>query len=131
MKKSDFRFIIPVFIFYFVIESLGVSCPIKFLTGISCAGCGMSRAWLSLLKMDFVSAFHYHPLFFLPAVALIVYLLREKMPVKVYKMSFILMAVAMMVVYVIRLFDVNDSIVVFEPMNNIISRMLKYISKKG
>ena len=125
MKKSDLTFIIPIVIFYSVIESLGISCPIKFLTGISCAGCGMSRAWLSLLNLDFASAFHYHPLFIFPVIGLILYLFRNRIPQKVYKNSFILMGILMLVVYVIRLFDVNDSIVVFEPMNNIVFRMLK------
>ena len=33
-----------VVVLYVIIESFGVTCPIKYITGISCAGCGMSRA---------------------------------------------------------------------------------------
>lgn len=54
-----------VVVLYVVLENLGITCPIKFFTGISCAGCGMSRAWLSVLRLDMAGAFRYHPLFLL------------------------------------------------------------------
>ncbi len=37
-------------------------CPIKHMLGISCFGCGMTRAFISILKFDFPSAFMYNPL---------------------------------------------------------------------
>ena len=55
--------------FYLFLELvLGVTCPILYFTGISCAGCGMSRAWMCLLHLDFAGAFYYHPLFWIPGV---------------------------------------------------------------
>ena len=63
MHTKDIQALAAVALFYIVIESLGVTCPILFLTGISCAGCGMSRAWLSLLRLDLAGAFAFHPLF--------------------------------------------------------------------
>ena len=74
-----------VVVLYVVLENLGITCPIKFFTGISCAGCGMSRAWLSVLRLDMAGAFRYHPLFFLPPVVLVVILLKSKINIKVYK----------------------------------------------
>ena len=44
-------------------------CPFKRLTGIPCPGCGMTRAWLCALRMDFGGALYWHPLFWLPPVA--------------------------------------------------------------
>lgn len=38
-------------------------CPLRNLTGIPCPGCGMSRAWLALLRLDVGSALAYHPMF--------------------------------------------------------------------
>lgn len=40
-----------------------VSCPIRTLSGYPCISCGMSRAWLSALRLDFSAAFSFHPMF--------------------------------------------------------------------
>lgn len=40
-----------------------IGCPFRFLFGIPCPGCGMTRAWLSFLQGDFIGAFRWHPLF--------------------------------------------------------------------
>ena len=74
-----------VVVLYVILESFGVTCPIKYITGISCAGCGMSRAWISLLHFNIHDAFMYHPLFFLPPVVVIVMLLKSKINIKFYK----------------------------------------------
>lgn len=38
-------------------------CPIRNATGIPCPGCGMSRAWLAVLRLDVPEAFRCHPMF--------------------------------------------------------------------
>ena len=40
-----------------------VPCLFVHFFDIECIGCGMSRAMISVLKFDFVDAFHYHPMF--------------------------------------------------------------------
>ena len=40
-------------------------CPIRLVFNLDCPGCGLTRACVSALKLDFVSAFNYHPLFWL------------------------------------------------------------------
>lgn len=40
-------------------------CPIYNFLHTQCPCCGTTRAWLSLLRGDIVSAFRYHHLFFL------------------------------------------------------------------
>lgn len=42
----------------------GIHCPFKKILGIECAGCGMTRAYLSLFKGDIQAAFKFNPLFF-------------------------------------------------------------------
>lgn len=37
-----------------------IICPSKLIYNIPCPGCGMTRACLALLKLDFSSAFHYN-----------------------------------------------------------------------
>lgn len=43
---------------------LGHACPTYLIFGICCPFCGMTRAHLSALQLDFASAFAYHPAFF-------------------------------------------------------------------
>ncbi len=38
-------------------------CIFRAVTGIPCIGCGLSRAWLAALRLDFAAAFRYHPMF--------------------------------------------------------------------
>lgn len=38
-------------------------CVLYALTGFPCPGCGMSRAWLAVLRLDLITAFRYHPMF--------------------------------------------------------------------
>ena len=118
-----------VVILYIILESLGVTCPIKYLTGISCAGCGMSRAWISLLHLNLQDAFMYHPLFFLPPVALIIMLCKSKINIKFYKIFMFTIAGAFVIVYLYRMIAGNDNIVVFEPQNNIIFRIMRELKK--
>lgn len=38
-----------------------IGCPFRWLTGLSCPGCGMTRATAHFLHGDPVGAVHYHP----------------------------------------------------------------------
>ena len=57
---------------------LGWGCPVQHFTGIPCPGCGLSRAAFALLRLDFWTAFRYHPMIYgLPPIVLLV-LFRKK-----------------------------------------------------
>ena len=43
--------------------TLKLPCVPRTITGVICPGCGMSRAWLAALALDFPAAFAYHPMF--------------------------------------------------------------------
>lgn len=49
----------------------GIPCIFNSLTGLKCPGCGMTRMCLSILKLDFRSAWQYNPAVFsvLPLLA--------------------------------------------------------------
>ena len=81
-----------------------IPCLIKLFLGCSCPGCGMTRAFLSALRLDFLGAFYYHPLWVgLPlfVVAFVWTYLKEKDRLNNFILIF---GVAVMVcTYVIRL----------------------------
>ena len=119
-----------VVVLYVILESFGVTCPIKYITGISCAGCGMSRAWIALLHFNIHEAFMYHPLFFLPPVVVIVMLLKSKINIKIYKIIIFTIIIMFAIVYMCRLIWSGDDVVVFEPENNILFRIIRIINSK-
>lgn len=116
--------IVTVILLYVFLEAvLGITCPIKWITGISCAGCGMSRAWVSVFHLNIERAMYYHPLFGLPPVILIVYLFKKKINVKFYKVFMFTSLALFVIVYLFRIFE-GGSIVVFKPQENLLFRIL-------
>ena len=124
--KERLRKLIPfgeIALLYIVLYLLGIGCPIKFCTGISCAGCGMTRAWLSILKLDFGEAFHFHPLVLFPVIFTVIFLARNKINEKLYRAIMIAMIALVLGVYIFRMINPNDNIVVFDISNNIIIKI--------
>ena len=119
-----------VVVLYVILESFGVTCPIKYITGISCAGCGMSRAWMAFLQLDIAKAFAYHPLFWLVPIAVIVLLCKSKINIKIYKIIIFTIIIMFAIVYICRLIWSGDDVVVFEPQNNILFRIIRIINSK-
>lgn len=97
---------------FFILLKRG--CPIKYWTGISCAGCGMTRAWQSLLTGNIQEAFSYHPLLLLPAFLLIIILLRKKIPIRILHGIMAVVVVLFLGVYMIRMLNPNDTIIVLD-----------------
>ena len=93
-----------VLILYLVLFALGIGCPLKYLSGISCAGCGMTRACMSALRLELSQAFAYHPLWIgLPVVfPLLIFFKIKKMNRAFYALAFSAAAV-MLAVYFYRL----------------------------
>lgn len=127
-NRDGFTAIISIVILYMFLENIGITCPIKFITGISCAGCGMSRAWIALLHFNIHDAFMYHPLFFLPPVVVIVMLLKSKINIKFYKIFMFTIAGAFVIVYLYRMLIGDGNVVVFEPQNNIVFRIIRKLN---
>ena len=42
----------------------GIPCIFNSLTGLRCPGCGVTRMCMSILRLDFASAFHYNQAIF-------------------------------------------------------------------
>ncbi len=78
-------------------------CLFRYLTGIPCISCGMSRAWLCALRLDLKAAFGYHPMFWSIPVLALLFLLTGAKPARWGKTVYALIALAFVVCYVIRL----------------------------
>jgi len=62
-KLAIFIFLLGLASLIIVSQTQKSICLIYNTTGFPCPSCGMTRAFLSVIKHDFVKAFHYHPLF--------------------------------------------------------------------
>ena len=77
MKKLTFREFLTVMakhvgcgavvvaVLYFLSRLFGSICPTYRFLGICCPFCGMTRAHLAALRLDFSTATYYNPVFFL------------------------------------------------------------------
>lgn len=117
--------IAAIIVVYGIFAILRIGCPIKFVTGISCMGCGMTRAWLSVLHFDLKSAFYYHPAFWLPPLVLICWYLKYKKIIKNYKFFMFTAIITFVIIYFVRLIWSNNDIVVFHPENGILSKIIQ------
>ncbi len=50
-------------VFILILVTTGIGCPIRAVTGIPCPGCGITRALLAAMRLQWRSAFSLHPLF--------------------------------------------------------------------
>lgn len=80
-KKSIviFVFFLTLICIYYFFDptkySFFLKCPLKTMTGYECAGCGVQRAFHSLLHFRFIEAFKYNPLFVISIPVLVFVLL--------------------------------------------------------
>ena len=64
-KLLLFGFLLVYFgLAYFVLNRFGITCVFRSFLGIPCPGCGMTRAAIGLLRLDFAGAWCYNPLIF-------------------------------------------------------------------
>ncbi len=119
--------ILAVVLFYGFLHIMGIGCPIKYLTGVSCPGCGMTRAYLSLLRLDFAGAFYYHPLFLLPVIAVVMYHFKERIPGKLYTIWLFTLIGLFLIIYLLRISDPGNAVVVFRPRDGFIYKTFSLV----
>lgn len=68
-----------IFVLMFVLSKLfGSICPTYRFLGICCPFCGMTRAHLAALRLDFSTAMYYNPVFYL-GIPCIFFMVHEKL----------------------------------------------------
>ena len=93
--------------FYIFSKLFGSICPTYRFFGICCPFCGMTRAHLAALKLDFSQALYYNPVFFL-GIPCIFFMVHEKLFVPKYdKMRKIIAGILLgiiVAVYIVRVY---------------------------
>jgi hypothetical protein len=129
ISKDILTLLFFILVFYGILHLLGIGCPIKFITGISCAGCGMIRAWYCVLKLDFSGAFYYHPLFPLPFVVVGLFIFRKKLSKKQFDTCIYIIVALFVAVYVFRLLNPNDNVVEINLNHGLVGQTINIIKE--
>lgn len=91
---------------------LPMKCPILWLTGFSCPGCGITRALVSLCRLDFAAAWHYNPVIFYLVPAAPFYLIAELRRANKLKEAILWITVGLLIaVYLYRLLISHSPVV--------------------
>lgn len=72
--KDKIFFTVLLISFVMTYYIFSITCPIYKFTGIPCLGCGMTRAWISVLNFEFFEAFKYHSMFWAVPVVYILFI---------------------------------------------------------
>ncbi len=106
-----------------------IPCPIKHLTGLSCAGCGMTRAMISALRLDFAAAFEYHPLWVMLLPFGVSYAVFSHKNYKLAMRILVIVAVSLLLgVWFFRLIR-GDSIVAFDFEGSAVNMLIRKITE--
>ena len=62
MLKAHGIYFLIITIFVVLTSVFGIGCPFLYLFGVPCPTCGVSRALLSLLRLDIRGYFYYQPM---------------------------------------------------------------------
>lgn len=83
--------------------ALDLPCPFRHLTGIPCPSCGMSRAWVAALRLDFAAAFSHHPLFWSIPILAVFFIFGERILQKSGRLLLPTFLLAYIICYILRL----------------------------
>ncbi len=76
---SFLLFLLCVYIILTILNyfNIIIYCPVSYITGYYCPGCGITRMFIALFNLDFYQAFRYNPLTFIYLVLLLIYIILE------------------------------------------------------
>lgn len=105
MQKSKKQILLTLCVFALALAaySLLIGCPLRQLFGIKCPMCGMTRAVLSLLKLDVPGAFRWHPVWPLVLLLLPLYVILELRKVGSGRVPGMILIIVLVAAYVVRL----------------------------
>ncbi len=124
VRKDFLLSLMALFLLAIILFITDIGCPTRFLTGICCPGCGMTRAVIHLCKADVAGAIHYHPLVFTLPIIAVLFVLKDRINKVVLNSILAVIIVLFIAVYIIRLLDPNNEVVYVDFTKSIIYKII-------
>ena len=131
MKKKTFIIVSILSVIFILLVVLNIyKCPIKFIFGLSCPLCGLTRALLSVIQLDLRKSFYYHLFWPIILLLIILHILYEfkiiKLNKKLIYYSLYAFSTVNLIYYFYRLFNGSD-IVYFDFTESLIYKIIHMI----
>lgn len=104
MKDFFARHLVAIIVFgvfFIALLVFDITCPIYFIFGVPCPTCGVTRAMLSLLHLDFSAYIEYNAMAFLLVIATILMFFRKMIRYKCLLYGFVMTVLVLNSVYYI------------------------------
>lgn len=107
LRKSSLFFFLLLYVF--ILYFFNISCPFYTIIGLHCPTCGMTRAFIVLYDLDFVTSFYYHPLLLLTISFFIIVYLKDigflnNVNESIFQSFVYFNVIIILIVYLIRLY---------------------------
>lgn len=131
--------LVGVAAFFVLFYLLDMGCVFRWMTGVSCPGCGATRGVLALFRLDFSGFWRYYPagVVVFPAL-LVIFFVRgsrwngQKGLPRSINIIYIFVAVISIGIYLLRLFVFKNDVTVFRPEEGAVWKVFKnFIEKTG
>lgn len=134
-KRNLCVLILVLIVYVYIVNVTEIGCPYRFVFGIPCMGCGMTRAFFAVLKCDLSGAIRYHPLVLLLPVIFLLFIIHmssnnDIKHKKIYKIGWGVVVVLFCIVYFIRLLILDDPIIKIQIKDGLIYKILCHLGKE-
>ena len=129
-KKKSLILVIIILLIILLLSIFKIyHCPIKYIFGLSCPTCGLTRALISAFQLKFIDAFYYHLFWPFAIICLFLYILYYfRIIVNKKKMMnfFYIICFLNTIYYFYRLFN-GSNIVYFNFNESLLYKIFKFI----
>lgn len=84
----------------------------------------MTRAWLSMIKLDYVGAFYYHPLFWTVPLIIVFLINHQRLSDRLKKIMPNIIIGSFLLVYFVRLYDCDNMIITIDISEGLLYKII-------